>query len=197
MNTDVMFSSENLKWATPPSLVADLATVFDFTFDLAADTNNVCERFLTKKDNFLTYPMAKLFGINWLNPPYGRGIGSFLDKAHAGAHNGQFTTIALVPARTDTAWWFRNATPGIGIVLIEGRLTFGSDEYWEWQWQEHGKKRNGAPFPSAFLIFEARNSQLTLSTKQIVKLGSYGRWMQPHDNGAYTREIFGYYTHET
>lgn len=56
----------------------------------------------------------------YCNPPYGRGIGAWMDKCHEAAVAG-VTVIALVPARTDTRWfpWTADA-----ICFWRGRLTF-------------------------------------------------------------------------
>jgi hypothetical protein len=73
-----------------------------------------------------------------MNPPYGHEIGSWLEKAHQSAIDGA-TIVCLVPARTDTAWWWDYCTRG-EIRFLRGRLQFS-------------KAKNGAPFPSALIIF--------------------------------------------
>ncbi len=49
------------------------------------------------------------------------------------------TLVCLVPARTDTAWWFDYCAKG-EIRFIKGRLKFGGS-------------KNAAPFPSAIIVF--------------------------------------------
>lgn len=60
----------------------------------------------------------------WLNPPYGLGIGAWLDSffAHLRAVDGR--GLALVPARCG-ARWYRKATEAANVVCeLDGRLTF-------------------------------------------------------------------------
>jgi site-specific DNA-methyltransferase (adenine-specific) len=72
-----------------------------------------------------------------MNPPYGREIGVWMKKAK----NSNTTVVCLVPARTDTKWWWDNVVDGKAEVrFIKGRLKFGG-------------QKNSAPFPSAVVIF--------------------------------------------
>ena len=72
-----------------------------------------------------------------LNPPYGE-VHAFMKKAFEQSLLGA-TVVCLVPARTDTEWWFQYARKGL-ILFLKGRLKFGGGE-------------NSAPFPSALIIF--------------------------------------------
>lgn len=61
--------------------------------------------------------------VNFLNPPFGRGMDKWLRRA---VDNGSgLDTIVVVPVRSDTGWWhevvMRHATD---IWLIKGRLKF-------------------------------------------------------------------------
>ena len=119
-----------------------------------------------------------------MNPPYGRQIGKWVGRARVYGRVQfikRFTTIVcLLPARTDTRWWHDNIPYASHVTFIKGRLTFGSESYWQWRWEtelidgkpnslfgKHGKK-NSAPFPSAFVVFGP------LERKQRGKLSSYG-----------------------
>lgn len=73
-----------------------------------------------------------------MNPPYGRVIGAWMCKAWEESQRGAFV-VCLVPARTDTAWWYEYAAKGI-VRFLRGRLTFEG-------------ARHPAPFPSALVIF--------------------------------------------
>ena len=73
-----------------------------------------------------------------MNPPYGRGIGAWLEKAFRSAAMGA-TVVCLLPARTDTAWFQDYAMKG-EVRFIRGRLKFGGHA-------------NSAPFPSAVVVF--------------------------------------------
>ena len=74
-------------------------------------------------------------GRVYINPPYGRPIAAWIAKLLAEAACGHVTAaIALVPARTDTAWFRRlDAWP---VASWHGRLRFGAAPH-------------AVPFPSA------------------------------------------------
>ena len=62
-------------------------------------------------------------------------IGKWMKKANESALAGT-TVVSLVPARTDTAWWFDCCAKG-ELRFIKGRLKFGGS-------------KNAAPFPSGY-----------------------------------------------
>jgi DNA N-6-adenine-methyltransferase (Dam) len=73
-------------------------------------------------------------GSVYLNPPYGRGIGEWTGKLRSEYVEGRVAAaVALLPARTDTAWW---ADLDVELFcLVRGRLTFSN-------------AGSNAPFPS-------------------------------------------------
>lgn len=85
--------------------------------------------------------------VVWLNPPYGRALPKWIEKAHTERFRG-ISTVMLIPARTDTRYWHRyiwdktkhRPRQGVSIRFIQGRVQFVGAE-------------NGAPFPSAIVIF--------------------------------------------
>ena len=81
-----------------------------------------------------------------MNPPYGREIGRWMQKAYEASRSGA-TVVCLIPARTDTSWWHRYAMRG-EIRLLQGRLKFGDGQ-------------NSAPFPSAIVIFRPYEVRLS------------------------------------
>jgi len=135
----VHFSSATDQWATPQDFFDKCDKEYGpFTLDVCADIGNAkCQKFFSKQDDGLK---QKWEGICWMNPPYGRGIGKWLEKAYLSSQQGA-TVVCLVPARTDTAWWHDYAIKG-KVVFIRGRLKFG-------------KSKNSAPFPSALVVFGA------------------------------------------
>ena len=94
-----------------------------------------------------------------MNPPYGREIGRWVEKAHQSSQAGA-TVVCLLPARTDTAWWHTFVTWAHEIRFLKGRLKFGAAE-------------NSAPFPSVLVIFRPEKLH-----KQLVSFVSLGevRW---------------------
>ena len=139
METDLMFSQKTDVWSTPQWLFDALDKEFGFTLDPCSDgTNAKCERFFSVHDSGL----LKEWGAEtvFMNPPYSQ-CKEWMRKAYDSAQEGA-TVVCLVPARTDTEWWHRYAMKG-EIRLLKGRLKFGD-------------AKNGAPFPSAVIVFRPR-----------------------------------------
>lgn len=135
MNNGLLTSLRD-DWGTPQHLFASLNREFNFTVDVCATEHNAkCKRFYSPKDDGLSQEWA---GVCWCNPPYGRQIGRWIQKAWESSQQGA-TVVCLVPSRTDTAWWHNYAMRG-EIRFIQGRLYFGD-----------GTGR--APFPSAIVVF--------------------------------------------
>lgn len=161
MNNDLMFSSKTGKWDTPKTLVDDLSTVFDWDLDVCASSSNVCHNYYSEEMDGLRYSWR---GLCWMNPPYGRKIGYWVNHARCskswykiGKIGRKYfpAIVCLLPSRTDTRWWHDNITFASQVVFIKGRLKFGG-------------AKNSAPFPSAFVVF----GNITL--EQRLKLNSYG-----------------------
>lgn len=132
----VHYSSETDEWATPQDLFDVLGREFSFELDVCALPSSAkCERFFTPEDDGLAQEWR---GTCWMNPPYGREIGVWMTKAFASARAGA-TVVCLVPARTDTRWWWDTARWG-EVRFLRGRLRFGD-------------AKAGAPFPSAVVVF--------------------------------------------
>jgi phage N-6-adenine-methyltransferase len=125
---DGMYSSLTGQWDTPSELVETLSESFAWDIDVCASGPNVCENFFDESDDGLAQDWN---GTVWMNPPYGRKIGKWIDKARVEFAIGHADLIVmLVPARTDTAWWHRAVEAAAFIVEIKGRLKFGSTQSW-------------------------------------------------------------------
>jgi hypothetical protein len=72
------------------------------------------------------------------NPPYGREIGKWVEKA-AKATGG--VVVMLIPARTDTRYFHELIYNKAEVRFLRGRLKFGNS-------------KNSAPFPSMVVIFK-------------------------------------------
>jgi phage N-6-adenine-methyltransferase len=132
----VHHSSATDQWATPQALFDVLNAEFAFDLDVCASHENAkCRSYFTEVDNALARDWV---GTCWMNPPYGNVIGDWMRKAYESAQTGA-TVVCLVPARTDTAWWWDYARFG-EIRFLRGRLRFGNAEA-------------SAPFPSAVVGF--------------------------------------------
>ncbi len=144
MNTDIMFSSKTDLWETPQDLFNKLNEEFHFNLDVCAlPENTKCAAYFTPEIDGLRQPW---YGICWCNPPYGRQIGRWVQKAYQSAKNGA-TVVMLIPARTDTRWFhdYIYQKERVEIRFLRGRLKFGYS-------------KNAAPFPSMVVVFRPNNS---------------------------------------
>lgn len=86
MNTELMFSSKTDLWATPQDLFDELNAEFGFTLDVCALPENAkCDKYYTPDIDGLKQEWN---GICWCNPPYGREIGKWVEKAYNSAKIG-------------------------------------------------------------------------------------------------------------
>lgn len=137
-----MMSSKTSEWATPQELYDSLNAEFHFNLDPCATKENAkCAGFYTKEKDGLKQ--------NWggqrvfMNPPYGREIGKWVQKAFVeikGLKPPQII-VALLPARTDTKWFHDYIYNKAEIRFLRGRLKFNDG-------------KNPAPFPSMIVIFK-------------------------------------------
>lgn len=134
---NVHFSSDRMDWATPDDFFTRLNQIYSFDLDVAASEGNArCAQFFDQNSDGLAQSWA---GHRvWCNPPYGREIGQWVQKATQEAKEARFI-VMLVPSRTDTKWW-HEALKSARVEFIKGRLKF------------KGAKAS-APFPSALLFW--------------------------------------------
>lgn len=116
-------------WATPKELFDEIDKEFHFTLDVcASDWNKKCERYFSEKENGLAQDWGK--EICFMNPPYGKEIEKWMEKAYTSALKGA-TIVCLVPAATDTKWWHEYAMKG-EIRFLRGRPRFETPDG-KWQ----------------------------------------------------------------
>ncbi len=130
MITKGMMSSLRGDWKTPKALLKKLEKEFGVMFDPCPSN-----------------PKFDGLKIEWnspafVNPPYGREIGKWCEKAFEESKKG-VVIIMLVPSRTDTQWWHNFIMEAEEIRFIQGRLKFDDQP-------------NPAPFPSAIIIFNKK-----------------------------------------
>lgn len=140
----VHFSSKTDQHATPQDLFDRLDAEFHFKLDVCADeTNAKCDQYFDRQADGLKGDWTAVDGWKWCNPPYGREIGKWVQKAATSRR-----TVMLIPSRTDTRWfhtWIWDAEqhcprPCVEVRLLRGRLKFGN-------------AKSSAPFPSALVVF--------------------------------------------
>lgn len=137
MKSTAMFSSSTDLWSTPSDLFNKLDAEFSFNTDVCATRENAkCNHFFSQQEDGLSQEWR---GTCWMNPPYGRQIRKWVEKAHASAKNNKATVVCLVPARVDTSWW-HDFCKNAEVFFLKGRLKFGT-------------ATNSAPFPSAIVVF--------------------------------------------
>jgi site-specific DNA-methyltransferase (adenine-specific) len=143
--TSGMRSSLDDNWTTPLEFFAKLNDEFNFTLDAAAlSTSALVPNYLGPDHDYLwrrdaltvEWDNASSGGAVWLNPPYGRQISKFVAKADAESKKG-ITVVCLVPARTDTNWWWDSCIHH-EVRFIKGRIKFSG--------------AGPAPFPSAVIV---------------------------------------------
>lgn len=106
------------EWYTPPGVFRALGLRFDLdpcAPAFGADWIPADHRY-TREDGGLNRPW---FGRVWLNPPYGREAGAWVNRL---ARHGD--GIALVFSRTDVRWWHAAVPSATAVCFIRGRLTF-------------------------------------------------------------------------
>ena len=140
MNTKTMFSSATDLWATPQSFFDKLNEEFHFTLDPCATPQNAkCASYFTQEIDGLKQDWGG--HTVFCNPPYGRELPKWVQKAHKESKKPGTTVVMLIPARTDTSYFhdyiYHHARE---IRFIRGRLKFGNS-------------KNSAPFPSMVVVF--------------------------------------------
>ena len=140
MINEGLFSSTTCEWSTPQELFDRLDAQYHFEIDVCARPENAkCDRYYTSEANGLAQEWR---GTCWMNPPYGREIGSWVRKAYESARDNDAKVVCLLPARTDTAWWHDYIKPfASNVEFIRGRIKFGG-------------AKHGAPFPSVIVVFD-------------------------------------------
>ena len=134
------FESATVEWPTPQELFDEINAEFRFTTDVAATAENAkCAHYYTKEQDGLKQDWR---GVCWMNPPYGRAMVDWLRKAIRETWNGT-TTVCLIPARTNTAWWHDWVMKG-EVRFIRGEVTFKG-------------QKNGLWMPMAIVVFKGHN----------------------------------------
>lgn len=149
-----LFSSDSAEWETPQELFDMLNAEFNFDVDVCAEANNTkCKNYFDFLDDGLLSDWSE-FEACWCNPPYGKEIGLWIEKAVKESAN-DTVVVMLLPARTDTKYFHNyiwdhekhQTRPGVELRFIKGRLKFGG-------------AANSAPFPSMVVIFRPNNDDM-------------------------------------
>lgn len=131
-------TSDRCEWETPRDLFDRLDAFWHFDLDAASsDGNALCVDHYTRETDGLAHSWA---GRRvWCNPPYGRDVARWVEKAYRETRDGKTLVVMLIPARTDTRWfheWIYHKADDV--KFIRGRLKYTLG----------GVAQNSAPFPS-------------------------------------------------
>ncbi len=158
----VHFTSETPEHYTPADIIVAVIECFG-TIDLDPCSNSKTEPNIpatlhyTQEDDGLAQVWK---GRVYLNPPYGREIGKWVNKLRDCYEMGNVSeAIALLPARTDTDWYDRMIDGYRLQCFVHGRLVFVGNE-------------NSAPFPSV-IVYLGDNDRKFFDT-----FSSFGRIVQ-------------------
>ena len=132
-----LLSSQNMNWCTPQQQSVPQSAQF-FSRPKRTGWRN----------------LGIVGGAVFCNPPYGREIRKWVQKAYAEAQRGQ-TIVLLIPARTDTAFFHDYIYGKAEIRFVRGRLTFtGEDGNPQ---RDKSGRAMPAPFPSMVVIYNRRS----------------------------------------
>ena len=147
-----MFSSKTDEWSTPQDLFDKLNGEFHFDLDVCAnESNHKCAMYYDRKQDGLRMPWTG--HVVWCNPPYGREIGKWVEKAYKESLSLDTQIVMLLPARTDTKWFHNYVLGHAEIRFLQGRLKFGSS-------------KNSAPFPSMLAIYTLHQDTLKIQNSK-------------------------------
>lgn len=164
-----LLTSNRADWETPKATFEMLDGIFHFGLDAAASPENAkCKRFLTDDTRYIYMPEYDALGVRWgemaegqpvfLNPPYGRELPKWVEKAAVEGEDG-VTVVCLLPSRTGPKWFQDIIHPrATTLTLLPGRIEF----------ELHGEPLTVAPFDSSVVVF----GPLTL--EQLYQLGTQG-----------------------
>lgn len=141
MTNKGMFSSNTDEWATPQDFFDNVNKEFNFEVDVCALPDNAkCKIFFSPEEDGLQQNWGGYTSV-WINPPYGRNMVKWIEKAYKTHEEFGNTIVMLLPARTDTKAFHKFIYHKAEIRFIQGRLKFGNS-------------KNSAPFPSMLVIYK-------------------------------------------
>jgi len=164
---ETMFSSKSEEWETPQDFFNKLDQRWNFTLDPCCTKETAkCETFFTKEDDGLK--------LDWkdhrvfMNPPYGRSVGKWVEKAYKEGIKHNTIVVCLLPSRTDTKWFHDYCMNAKTIKFVKGRLHFKNKVIADYT----GKTDTSpAPFPSMIVIFNGRDPATIYGTPTVYTLG--------------------------
>lgn len=160
-----LHSSKDHTWQTPDEVLERVRQLGRISLDpctTKANPTNAAAFCATRGRGLSWHASAIGDGPCFVNPPYGRDLPLWVDKAIEEAAHG-LEIILLVPARTDTQWFDRALHSSQALALWRGRITFkGADA--------------GAPFPSALFYWGRRRWDFARAFRDAANVNVHGSW---------------------
>jgi len=143
----VHFSSENERWRTPAVVLDRVRLVGPIILDPCGAPDSLVRATVEFYGGEIGVDglscswrlEAPGEGIVFVNPPYGRNIGAWLEKCAATVEPG-LSVIALPPARPGSRWWQAMCSTATRLCFWHQRIKFIG-------------AKTGAPFPSAVVLW--------------------------------------------
>lgn len=138
----IAISPDDCEWYTPPEILDLIYQVMDIDLDPASlyPATVLARKHYTKQTDGLSKPWR---GNIFLNPPYGREVGKWIDKLEEEWRSCHIkNAIILIHAKTDTKWFGKIADMAAEMCCWRGRITFQSPD---------GKNGKGT-FPSLLIL---------------------------------------------
>lgn len=145
-----LFSALGTDWETPADVFLPIRQEFAPTLDVCANALNAkCARYFTEAEDGLAQTWAP--EVCWMNPPYGRAVSKWTDKAVLESRRGA-VVLGLLPVRSDTTWWHRDVLgAALEIRFLPGRVRYLKPEH---------RGRSQATFPTALIVWNDRRRRL-------------------------------------
>lgn len=144
------FKSKSVEYETPTEIVEPLIEEFNIVLDVCATRENAqCAYFITKYQDAFTKDWSE-HGNCWMNPPWGRGMKKWVERAREESRKG-IVVVCLLPVRSNTIWWHKN------IIDTKAEVRFLKGEI------KFNKMERGLWLPCAIVIF--RPSDFNPKTK--------------------------------
>lgn len=163
-----LMTSKEIKWNTPKDFFEKYQQKYNIQLDVCASPGDqLCNRYFappksgwsrmehapSASDGLITDWCKYLAGPSesaWMNPPYGREIKHWVNKARREWELHGVRTVCLLPSRTDTGWFQNDVIPVLrgqidgSVDFIRGRLHFTD---------ANTGNTGPAPFPSVIVVF--------------------------------------------
>ena len=119
---------DDCEWYTPPEILDLIYQVMDIDLDPASPypATVLARKHYTKETDGLSKPWR---GNVFLNPPYGREVGKWIDKLEEEWKSCHIkNAIILIHAKTDTKWFGKIADMAAEMCCWRGRISFQNPE---------------------------------------------------------------------